>query len=98
MSGTVAVVDPNTEGDIPKDTSLACPQGSIFDGRFHTITAWTTDSAVRLEHQERSTEWKKVDKERKAALRKAKAAKKEKEKSDNKDRDDQNPGTKGDTQ
>ncbi|MCP4198651.1 MAG: RnfABCDGE type electron transport complex subunit B [Proteobacteria bacterium] len=96
MSGTVAVVDPNTAGDIPKDTSLACPQGSIFDGRLYSITSWTTDSVVRLKHRERSTEWKKADKERKALLRKAKAAKKEKEKSDKKERDDQNPGTKGD--
>jgi electron transport complex protein RnfB len=90
MSGTVAVVDPNTEGDIPMDTSLACPQGSIFDGRLYTITDWTTNSAVRLDHQEQSMEWKKADKERKAALRKAKAAKK--------DRDNNNAGTKGDAQ
>jgi hypothetical protein len=98
MSGTVAVVDPNAEGEIPEDTSLACPQGSIFDGRLYTITSWTTDPAVRLQHGERSLAWKKADKERKAALRKAKAAKKTKEKTDKEGHDHNNKEPGGEAQ
>jgi hypothetical protein len=98
MSGTVAIVDPDAEGEIPEDTSLACPQGSIFDGRLYAITSWTTDPAVRLEHQERSQDWKKADKERKAALRKAKAEKKAREKADKAGHDHKDTEHEGDAQ
>ncbi len=98
MSGTVAVVDPDTEGDIPEDISLACPQGAIFDGRLYSITAWTTAPEVRREHAERTLAWKMADKERKAALRKAKAAAKAAAKAEKEGRDKSNPEPEGEVQ
>lgn len=75
IDGALASVDPEVEGTIPQDARLVCPQGSIFDGRVYSITAWTMDSAVRQKHQAESEEWKESEKARKEALKQAKAAK-----------------------
>lgn len=76
----LAYVDGETDGDIPDSIRLVCPQGSIFDGRHHTITAWTMDAGVREELRRQSEAWKEEEKERKLALRKAKAEKADKAK------------------
>jgi electron transport complex protein RnfB len=76
MDGSLAVLDPAAEGDIPANAPLACPQGAIYDGRVFNITSWITDPACRTEHDARSEEWQKAEKDRKMAAKKAKAAKK----------------------
>lgn len=78
MNDALAFVSSDEKGEIPQDAALACPQGSIFDGRFYTLTSWLTDPAARADYDRRAEEWKEEDKKRKAAERKAKAAKKEK--------------------
>jgi RnfABCDGE-type electron transport complex B subunit len=80
IEGALCAVDPDSEGEIPADAALSCPQGSIFDGRVHTITSWTTDPAVREKHNADSDAWKEREKERKAAAKKAKKEKAEKAK------------------
>ncbi len=77
IDGALAAVDTEGDAEIPEHTALACPQGSIFDGRTATMDAWLNDSSVREAHDKRSEEWKAEDKKKKAAARAAKKAKKE---------------------
>jgi len=77
IDGALCSVDPESDAEISADAPLACPQGSIFDGRKHTITAWTTDATVREQHRKDTDAWKEEDKKRKAAAKAAKKAKKD---------------------
>ena len=75
MNGSLAFVDGETEGEIPADARLVCPQGSIFDSRVNSIMSWTMESEVRETHRKQSEEWKEAEKARKLAKKKAKAEK-----------------------
>ncbi|MDJ0764802.1 MAG: RnfABCDGE type electron transport complex subunit B [Myxococcota bacterium] len=76
VTGALAAVDPESQGeDIPQDVALACPQGSIFDSRFHSLSAWLTEPSAREAFAQQSEAWKVAEKERKLAAKKAKAAK-----------------------
>lgn len=72
MDGSLAFVDGSKEGDIPETTSWACPQGTIFDSRKYSLTAWLTDPAAREDHEKRAELWKADEKAKKAAVKKPK--------------------------
>ncbi len=75
MTGALAQVDPTVPGEIPSHAPYACPQGTIFDSRRYKVLDWITMPACREEHEILTAEWKKAEKERKAAAKAKKAQK-----------------------
>lgn len=76
IEGGVARVRYEGIDDIPQETALVCPQGSIFDRRESSLEAWLTDPAAREAHEKRSAELKKKERGEKAALRTVKGTEK----------------------
>jgi hypothetical protein len=76
IEGGIARVRYENLDHIPRETALACPQGSIFDRRESSLKVWLTDPATREAFEKRSAELKKKERGAKAALRSVDGVKK----------------------
>jgi electron transport complex protein RnfB len=77
MNGQLAIVDPDSKGEIPPACALSCPQGTIVDLRETSLKEWITDPQKRKDFAQRQETWKEEEKARKAAAREKKEARKE---------------------